>query len=106
MTDPETSHTREGTPQHHRAPCRRDRLAWRWSSAAGHPRDSPLHQRPPGLVSLASWEVDDLDAVVQQARATGFHPSDPATGVLPGTRTATISSPEMAGWTMQLLEYV
>src|SRR5262249_35556817 len=68
--------------------------------------DSPLHQRPSGLVSLASWEVDNLDAVVQQARAAGFHPSDPATGVLPGTRTATIPAQEMAGFTMQLLEHV
>jgi catechol 2,3-dioxygenase-like lactoylglutathione lyase family enzyme len=68
--------------------------------------DSPLHLRAPGLVSMAAWEVEHLDAVVQQARAAGFHPSDPATGVLPGTRTATIPAPELAGLTMQLLEYV
>ena len=33
---------------------------------------SPILQRPPGLVSMASWEVADLDAAVQQARAAGF----------------------------------
>jgi hypothetical protein len=68
--------------------------------------DSPLHQRPPGLVSMAGYQVDDLDAVVRQARVAGFHPSDPATGVLPGTRTATIPAPELAGVAMQLLAYV
>jgi catechol 2,3-dioxygenase-like lactoylglutathione lyase family enzyme len=68
--------------------------------------DSPLHQRAPGLVSMASWQVDDLDVAVGRARTAGFHPSDPATGVLPGTRTATIPAPELAGVAMQLLAYV
>jgi catechol 2,3-dioxygenase-like lactoylglutathione lyase family enzyme len=31
--------------------------------------DSPLHQRPAGLVNMAAWEVDDLPAAVAQARA-------------------------------------
>jgi catechol 2,3-dioxygenase-like lactoylglutathione lyase family enzyme len=67
--------------------------------------DSPLWQRPPGLVSMASWEVPDLDQAVAQARAAGFTVSDPAVGVLPGTRTATIPGAELAGVNMQLLEY-
>jgi catechol 2,3-dioxygenase-like lactoylglutathione lyase family enzyme len=68
--------------------------------------DSPIRKRPPGLVSMASWEVDDLDAVVQQASAAGFTVSDPAEGVLPGTRIATIQGNELAGVNMQLLQYV
>jgi catechol 2,3-dioxygenase-like lactoylglutathione lyase family enzyme len=68
--------------------------------------DSPLHQRPAGLVSMAAWEVDDLPAVVEQARAAGFTVPDPAIGVLPGTRTATIPANELGGMAMQLLQYV
>ncbi|MFO0808732.1 MAG: VOC family protein [Gemmataceae bacterium] len=68
--------------------------------------DSPIRKRSPGLISMASWEVDDLDAVVAQARAAGFTPSDPAAGVLPGTRTATIPATELGGVAMQLLQYV
>jgi catechol 2,3-dioxygenase-like lactoylglutathione lyase family enzyme len=68
--------------------------------------DSPLRQRPPGLVSMASWEVLDLDASVRQARAAGFTVPDPAPGVLPGTRVATIPGPELAGVDLQLLQYV
>jgi catechol 2,3-dioxygenase-like lactoylglutathione lyase family enzyme len=68
--------------------------------------DSPLWKRPPGLVGMASWEVEDLDAVVAQARAAGFSVPDPAVGVLPGTRIATIPAAELAGVNMQLLEYV
>jgi catechol 2,3-dioxygenase-like lactoylglutathione lyase family enzyme len=67
--------------------------------------DSPLRQRPPGLVSMASWEVPDLDAAVRQARAAGFTVPDPAAGVLPGTRVATIPGPELAGVHLQLLQY-
>jgi catechol 2,3-dioxygenase-like lactoylglutathione lyase family enzyme len=68
--------------------------------------DSPLHRRPPGLVSMAAWEVEDLAATVAQARAAGFTVPEPAVGVLPGTRTATIPAPELGGTAMQLLEYV
>ena len=67
--------------------------------------DSPIHKRPPGLVSMAAWEVTDLAAAVAQARAAGFTVPDPATGVLPGTRTATIPAAELGGLAMQLLEY-
>jgi catechol 2,3-dioxygenase-like lactoylglutathione lyase family enzyme len=68
--------------------------------------DSPVRQRPPGLVSLASWEVSDLDAAVSQARLAGFTVTDPAPGALPRSRTATIPAVELAGLTMQLLQYV
>jgi len=68
--------------------------------------DSPLMKRPAGLVSMASWEVADLEAVVVQARKAGFSVPDPATGVLPGTRIATIQGTELAGVNMQLLQYV
>jgi catechol 2,3-dioxygenase-like lactoylglutathione lyase family enzyme len=67
---------------------------------------SPLWQRPPGLVGMASWEVPNLDQAVAQARAAGFTVPDPAAGVLPGTRTATIPGTELAGVNMQLLQYV
>jgi catechol 2,3-dioxygenase-like lactoylglutathione lyase family enzyme len=68
--------------------------------------NSPLWQRPPGPVGMASWEVADLDQAVAQARAAGFTVPDAATGVLPGTRTATIPGAALAGLNMQLLQYV
>jgi hypothetical protein len=68
--------------------------------------ESPLASRPPGLSSMAAWEVGDLDAAVALARERGFTPSEPATGVLPGTRVATIPGAELSGVGMQLLEYV
>jgi catechol 2,3-dioxygenase-like lactoylglutathione lyase family enzyme len=68
--------------------------------------DSPLASRPPGLSSMAAWEVADLDAAVALARERGFTPSDPAEGILPGTRVATIPGTELAGVGMQLLQYV
>jgi len=68
--------------------------------------DSPINQRPPGPVRMASWEVPDLDRAVALARQAGFTPSDPAPGPLPGTRISTIPGPELAGVHMQLLQYV
>ena len=65
----------------------------------------PLRSRPFGLVSMASWEVGDLDDAVARARAAGFTASDPAVGALPGTRIATIPAEELAGLRMQLLQY-
>ena len=52
--------------------------------------ESPMASRPPGLASMCAWEVPDLDAAVALARERGFTPSDPRTGVLPGTRVSTI----------------
>jgi catechol 2,3-dioxygenase-like lactoylglutathione lyase family enzyme len=68
--------------------------------------ESPLSQRPPGLVSMASWEVSDLDGAVRQARAAGFTVADPAAGPLPHTRIATVPGAELAGVNLQLLQYV
>lgn len=68
--------------------------------------DSPMWKRPPGLVGMASWEVANLDHVVGLARAAGFAVPDPAAGVLPGTRIATIQGTDLAGVNMQLLQYV
>jgi catechol 2,3-dioxygenase-like lactoylglutathione lyase family enzyme len=68
--------------------------------------DSPLWQRSPGPVSMASWEVDDLDEAVRLARAAGFTVADPGPGPLPGTRIATIQGSELGGVNMQLLQYV
>ena len=72
----------------------------------GDPTNSgPLRQRPFGLLSMASWEVADLEGAVALARAAGFTVSDPAAGALPGTRIATIPADELAGLRMQLLQY-
>jgi catechol 2,3-dioxygenase-like lactoylglutathione lyase family enzyme len=68
--------------------------------------DSPLARRPPGLISMASWEVADLSAVVSQVRTAGFESTDPAPGALPRTHTATVAASELGGLTMQLLQYV
>ncbi len=68
--------------------------------------DSPLHARKPGLSSLASWEVADLESAVRLARAAGLTAPDPVAGALPGTRIATIPGAELGGMTMQLLQYV
>jgi catechol 2,3-dioxygenase-like lactoylglutathione lyase family enzyme len=68
--------------------------------------DSPMRSRPAGLVSMTALEVPDLAAAVAHARAAGFSAPDPATGVLPDTRTATIPATELSGLGLQLLEYV
>jgi catechol 2,3-dioxygenase-like lactoylglutathione lyase family enzyme len=68
--------------------------------------DSPMRQRPPGLISMVAMEVADLQAAVTQARAADFTAPDPAPGPLPGTRTASIPAAELSGLTLQLLEYV
>ena len=68
--------------------------------------DSPLLKRVPGLISMASWEVADVDAAAAQARAAGFEVPDPTPGVLPGTRITTLPGTSLAGINMQLLQYV
>jgi hypothetical protein len=55
---------------------------------------------------MASWEVAGLDDAVALARGAGFAATDPAAGVLPGTRTATIQGADLAGVNVQPLEYV
>ncbi|MDZ7727813.1 MAG: VOC family protein [Dehalococcoidia bacterium] len=68
--------------------------------------ESPIAARPKGLVPMFACEVPSLDQAVETARQRGFAPSDPADGVLPGTRTATIPPGELSGIGLQLLEYV
>ena len=68
--------------------------------------ESRLHSRPAGIASMCAFEVPNLDEAVSTARDLGFSPNDPAKGVLPGTRVATIPAAEMSGVGMQLLEYV
>jgi len=67
--------------------------------------DSPIWKRAPGLVSMVSWEVPDLEEAVRHARAAGFTVPDPAAGPLPGTRITTVPGTELAGVNLQLLEY-
>ena len=57
------------------------------------------------FLAAASADLDALDQAVAHARAAGFTVPDPAVGVLPGTRTATIPGAELAGLNMQMLEY-
>src|SRR5207248_113280 len=59
--------------------------------------DSPIRQRPPGLGSSCSFEVDDLEAVIAQARGAGFDVPDSRVGTLPGTRVTTVPSDQMSG---------
>ena len=68
--------------------------------------ESRLHSRPAGIASMCAFEVADLNQAVATARSLGFGPNEPANGILPGTRVATIPAGEMSGVGMQLLEYV
>jgi hypothetical protein len=62
--------------------------------------DSPIDRRPPGLVSMVAWEVDNLSVAVHQARTSGFTVPDAPPGVVPETRTETISTSDLAGAAM------
>jgi catechol 2,3-dioxygenase-like lactoylglutathione lyase family enzyme len=68
--------------------------------------DSPIRQRPPGLGSSCSFEVDDLEAAIAHARGAGFEVPDSRVGTLPGTRVTTIPGGAMSGLNLQLLQYV
>ena len=68
--------------------------------------DSPIRQRPPGLNSMCSFEVEDLDAAVAHVRAAGFAVQGPRLGTLPRTRVATVPGREMSGLNLQLLQYI
>jgi len=72
--------------------------------APGHP-DAPIASRPPGLLSMVAFEVEDLEEAIALARDRGFGASDPEQGVIPGTRRATIPAGELSGLAVQLLEY-
>lgn len=68
--------------------------------------ESPVAARPKGLIPMVALEVPNLDAAVAAARDAGLECTDPADGVLPGTRTATIPGTQTAGLAIQLLQYV
>lgn len=68
--------------------------------------ESPVATRPSGLISMAAFEVPDLDASVALARERGFTMPEGAPGVLPGTRTSMASGDQLAGLGLQLLEYM
>lgn len=68
--------------------------------------DSPIRQRPPGLNSMFSVEVPDLDAAVAHTKAAGFEVEGPRIGTLPGTKVATIPGAQTSGLNVQLLQYV
>jgi catechol 2,3-dioxygenase-like lactoylglutathione lyase family enzyme len=68
--------------------------------------DSPIRQRPPGLNSMFSVEVPDLDATIAHAEAAGFQVADRRIGTLPGTIVATIPGAQTSGLNVQLLQYV
>ena len=68
--------------------------------------DSPIRQRPPGLNSMCSFEVPDLDATNAHAQAAGFEVADRRIGTLPGTIVATIPGAQTSGLNVQLLQYV
>ncbi|MFN0146287.1 MAG: hypothetical protein ACKVT1_07240, partial [Dehalococcoidia bacterium] len=67
--------------------------------------ESPLASRPAGLISMAAFEVANLDAAVEIARARGFTAADGAPGVLPRSRTSTISPDQLSGLALQLIEF-
>jgi catechol 2,3-dioxygenase-like lactoylglutathione lyase family enzyme len=68
--------------------------------------DSPIRQRPPGLNSMFSVEVPDLDATIAHAEAAGFQVADRRIGTLPGTIVATIPGAQTSGLNVQMLQYV
>lgn len=67
--------------------------------------DSPIRQRPPGLNSMFSVEVPNLDATIAHAQAAGFEVADRRIGTLPGTIVATIPGTQTSGLNVQLLQY-
>ncbi|MEZ4501221.1 MAG: methylmalonyl-CoA epimerase [Dehalococcoidia bacterium] len=71
--------------------------------------DSPMAQRleaeGESAASMVAIEVDDLDAEVARYRAAGITLDDPAVGVLPNSRTATISAEQAFGLRIQLIEF-
>jgi catechol 2,3-dioxygenase-like lactoylglutathione lyase family enzyme len=61
---------------------------------------------PAGLLPSMACEVADVDACADLARERGFTVTDPAPGLLPGTRITRFDPAEMAGLALQLLQYV
>jgi catechol 2,3-dioxygenase-like lactoylglutathione lyase family enzyme len=67
--------------------------------------ESPLAQRPAGLISMAAFEVADLAAAVAVVRGRGFTAADPAPGVLPNSATSTVSGDQLSGLSVQLIAF-
>ncbi|MEX2031865.1 MAG: VOC family protein [Dehalococcoidia bacterium] len=71
--------------------------------------DSPMAQRiaeqGERASSMVAIEVADLDAEVAKYRAAGLTLPDPATCVLPDSRTSTISADQAFGLAIQLIEF-
>ena len=71
--------------------------------------DSPLAQRlmeqGERASSMVAIEVKDLDAEVAKYRAKGLTLPDPVVGVLPNSRTSTISAEQGFGLAIQLIEF-
>ena len=76
---------------------------------AGTSPDSPMAQRiaeqGERASSMVAIEVADLDAEVAKYRAKGLTLPDPATGVLPNSRTSTITAEQAFGLAIQLIEF-
>ncbi len=68
--------------------------------------DSPFAKRSAGLISMASFEVKDLEAAAVKLRSAGFAPTDSARGLIPETRIATLPADQTAGLSLQLLQYL
>jgi catechol 2,3-dioxygenase-like lactoylglutathione lyase family enzyme len=67
--------------------------------------ESPVASRAGGLISMAAFEVDDVDAAAAIARGRGFNAAEAAVGVLPGSRTSTISPDQLSGVALQLIDF-
>jgi len=71
--------------------------------------DSPMAQRiaeqGERASSMVAIEVADLDAEVAKYRAKGLTLPDPAVGVLPNSRTSTISAEQAFGLAIQLIQF-
>ncbi len=67
--------------------------------------NSAVLTRSEGLAGVTAFEVNDLDAVVEAVRARGFSVPDGASGVLPNSRTATVSGDQLGGLALQLIEF-
>lgn len=76
---------------------------------AGTSPDSPMAQRiaeqGERASSMVAIEVKDLDAEVAKYRAAGLTLPDPAVGVLPDSRTSTISAEQAFGLAIQLIQF-
>jgi catechol 2,3-dioxygenase-like lactoylglutathione lyase family enzyme len=66
--------------------------------------ESPMASRPPGFISMAAFEVPDVEAAVAHARTAGFTLNDAGPGALPGTKVTTIAGPQLGGIALQLLQ--